>query len=341
MNSDVLLSVIVPAYNVAKWLPRCLDSILAQTYRNMEILVIDDGSADETPQIIDAYARQDPRIIAIHQTNKGLVETRDIGIREAKGAYVGFVDGDDEIIPEMYERLLKNALKYDAQISQCGIMYCFYDGRKKPVYGTGELKVYDRIDGCKALLRCDGMEPSLCNKLYAAPILKDSCLDRTVINNEDMLRNIVLFDRAERSVMEDFCGYLYWRREASMSHNCNAVKIGRHILKARRLILDYVPDEIKSIAESNYITGAINTYHSLIGNTSEEASLLREKCKDILRRYGEKGSEVSLDIRLKARMICTVPVIYDAARKIHVKRRSKKIRKQAAQSRENAAGKEG
>lgn len=341
MDSDRLLSVIVPAYNVAEWLPRCLDSILEQTYHNLEVLVIDDGSTDDTPQIIDTYADQDQRIVAIHQPNRGLVETRDIGIREAKGDFVGFVDGDDEIIPEMYERLLRNALKYDAQISQCGILYCFYDGRRKPVHGTGELKVFDRMDGCNALLRGDGMEPSLCNKLYAASILKDSCLDRTVINNEDMLRNIVLFNRAKRSVLEDFCGYLYWRRNDSMSHNHDAVKIGRNILKARRLIFDYVPEEIKSTAENNYITGAINTYNSLIGNVSEEAFQLRKECIEILNKYRKNGSRIPPDIRLKSQMICLAPALYDAVRKIHTARMNKKIKKQAVRAREKAAGKEG
>ena len=84
MDPGVLLSVIVPAYNVSEWLPRCLDSILAQTYRNLEVLMIDDGSTDETPQIIDRYAQMDQRFIAIHQQNRGLVESRERGIREAR-----------------------------------------------------------------------------------------------------------------------------------------------------------------------------------------------------------------------------------------------------------------
>ena len=330
MDFDKMISVIVPAYNVAEWLPRCLDSIIAQTYRNLEILVIDDGSTDETPGLVDKYAGADSRIIAIHQKNQGLARTRDRGIREAKGAYIGFVDGDDEITPEMYEKLLKNAIQYDAQISQCGIMYCFYDGRRKPVYGTGRVKIYNRIEGCAALLDGSQMEPSLCNKLYQADLLKDSCLDTTVVNNEDMLRNIVLFDRAQKSVTEDFCGYLYWRREASMSYNQDAVRIGRHILKARRQILDYVPEELKSIAKSNYITGAINTYNSLLGSASQESGKLRQECIKILCDCEKEKLELSKDIRLKVWMICHTPALYSTVRKHHIARRNRKIRKQAA-----------
>lgn len=100
-----LISVIVPAYNIAPWLSRCLDSILAQTYKNLEIIVIDDGSTDGTSQIIDEYVKKDSRIVAIHQKNAGLVAVRNRGIEIAKGDWIGFVDGDDAIDLDMYARV--------------------------------------------------------------------------------------------------------------------------------------------------------------------------------------------------------------------------------------------
>ena len=135
-----LISVIVPAYNVAQWISKCLESIMNQTYKKLEIIVIDDGSTDETPQILDRYANIDSRIKVVHQKNSGLVKVRNKGIELASGEYVAFVDGDDTIIPEMYERLLKNALKYDADISHCGVCFCFSDGHEEQHYGTGYLK---------------------------------------------------------------------------------------------------------------------------------------------------------------------------------------------------------
>ena len=337
MNSEALLSVIVPAYNVAEWLPRCLDSILAQTYSNIEVLVIDDGSTDETPQIADSYAERDQRIRVFHQQNRGLVETREHGIQEAKGAYIGFVDGDDEIIPEMYEKLMKNALLYHAQISQCGIMYCFYDGRRKPVHGTGKLTVYERLEGCMALLQATEMEPSLCNKIYHASIMNDSCLDRSVINNEDMLRNIVLFDRAERSVIEDFCGYLYWRRKDSMSNNRKAVENGKNILRARKLILEYVSSELKCEAQRNCSFGALSVYNSLIGNRAEEGMELREECRRTLKEGQTANGELPWRFRIKAFTILHFPRVYETVEKVHVLRRRKRIRKQATQARQTSS----
>ena len=330
MDTDILVSVIVPAYNVAEWIPRCLESILTQTYTNLEIIVIDDGSTDETPGIVNSYGEKDHRIKVIHQSNKGLVASRERGIIEARGEYIGFVDGDDEIIPEMYEKLVKNALEYSAQISQCGILYCFYDGRRKPIHGTGVLTLYNRFEGCKALLKGDVMEPSLCNKLYLASLLKDSCLDRDVVNNEDMLRNIVLFNRAERSVMEDFCGYLYWRRNDSMSNNLKVVESGKNILKARKQICEYVPAELRNIAYYNYIMGAINIYNTLIGVRTKEAHELRKECMLALKNSRKSRQGIPFKTHMYIFAIRYFSSVYGIARRFHIKRRNRRNKEQAA-----------
>ena len=144
---DNLISVIVPAYNAAPWLSDCLNSILRQTYKNLEVIVIDDGAIDETPQIIDGYAKKDARIVAIHQKNAGLVAVRNRGIEVASGDFITFVDADDTITPDMYDRLLKNALKYNADISHCGICFCFPDGHEELHYGTGKVKIQNSFEG--------------------------------------------------------------------------------------------------------------------------------------------------------------------------------------------------
>ena len=107
-----LISVIIPCYNVAMFLNRCIDSILKQTYTYLEILLINDGSTDNTPDLCDAYALQDKRIIVIHQQNKGLTATRKVGIAKAKGNYCFFIDADDTIEPNTLEYLMNVALQY-------------------------------------------------------------------------------------------------------------------------------------------------------------------------------------------------------------------------------------
>ena len=97
------ISVIVPIYNVEDYLEHCIDSICAQTYRNLEIILVDDGSMDHSGQICDRYAALDTRITVIHQENKGVVAARKAGLQHAQGEYTGFVDGDDYLDPDMYD----------------------------------------------------------------------------------------------------------------------------------------------------------------------------------------------------------------------------------------------
>ena len=123
------ISVVVPAYNNETWLPRCLESLLAQTHENMEIIVVNDGSKDGTGAVIDGYAEKYDRIKAIHQQNKGVTAARLAGMAAASGDWIGFVDSDDTVEPQMYAHLLDNARKENADISHCGHQTLFPDGR--------------------------------------------------------------------------------------------------------------------------------------------------------------------------------------------------------------------
>ena len=117
-----LVSVIVPVYNVEKYLARCMDSIIAQTYKNLEILLIDDGSTDSSGKICDEYAEKDSRIRVIHQENQGLAEVSNIGLREAKGEWIQFVDSDDWIDAETIETCYNLSQKYNVDMVIFSIM---------------------------------------------------------------------------------------------------------------------------------------------------------------------------------------------------------------------------
>ena len=131
MKENIRISVIVPVYNLQDDLERCVVSIMAQTYSNLEIILIDDGSTDRSRDVIQKLAEMDGRIVPVYKENGGVTSARLAGLRKATGEYIGFVDGDDEIEPDMYEFLLKNALDYNADISHCGYQMVFDDGRVK------------------------------------------------------------------------------------------------------------------------------------------------------------------------------------------------------------------
>lgn len=126
LDEKPLISIIVPVYNVEPYLRKCLDSIVNQTYGNLEILIIDDGSTDNSGKISDEY-KTDERVKVFHTENRGLSAARNKGLDEATGDWIGFVDSDDWIEPDMYEELLKNALVTDADVAECGIYIKYPD----------------------------------------------------------------------------------------------------------------------------------------------------------------------------------------------------------------------
>lgn len=116
-NNNLLISVIVPIYNVEQYLSECVDSILNQTYTNLEIILVDDGSTDNSGEMCDEYALKDARIVVLHKKNGGLSDARNAGLSIAKGDYIGFVDSDDYIRNDMYEKLYNLCQKYDVKLA--------------------------------------------------------------------------------------------------------------------------------------------------------------------------------------------------------------------------------
>lgn len=133
---DSLVSIIIPVYNVEKYLAQCIDSVLNQTYRNIEIIIVNDGSTDRSNEVIDRYAKLDNRIIVINKKNGGLSEARNYGLDRAAGKYVMFVDSDDYIETDMAEYLLKTIKQADARIAVCGYRVVDEDGVTLPDWET-------------------------------------------------------------------------------------------------------------------------------------------------------------------------------------------------------------
>jgi len=132
MDQPPLVSIIVPVYRVAEYLPRCLDSLLAQLHRPLELIVVDDGSPDECPAIIDEYAARYDIIRPIHQANAGVGAARNAGLAAARGEYVGFVDSDDFVEPDYVSRLLRKMLKHGADIAICNFSFDLPNGARVP-----------------------------------------------------------------------------------------------------------------------------------------------------------------------------------------------------------------
>ena len=153
LHENPIVSIIVPVYNVEKYLVKCLDSLVNQSLKNIEIIIIDDGSSDSSPSIIDTYASKDKRVIAIHSTNGGVSSARNKGLKIAKGKYIGFVDSDDYVDSSMYERMVDVAERTKADCVQCEYE-TIYDSGKVEVSGdAGKEELYGNLDAINALMR--------------------------------------------------------------------------------------------------------------------------------------------------------------------------------------------
>jgi len=241
-----IISVIVPVYNIAPYIGRCLDSILAQTYRQMEIIAVDDGSADGSGQILDDYAQRYPNVRVFHKENGGVTSARLFGVSQAVGEYIGFVDGDDIIESDMYEHLMDNLLQYHADISHCGYQMVFPD-RVDYYYNTGDLAQQDHITALKELLCGSRIEPGLCNKLFHKSLfhslLHEGKMDTSIRNTEDLLMNFWLFKASAVSVYEDFCPYHYMvRGNSAATGKLSAYKLSDPI-RVQRILLEETKDQ--------------------------------------------------------------------------------------------------
>lgn len=172
--TDTKISIIVAAYGVEKYLHKCVDSILAQTYKNLEVILVDDGSPDKSGIICDEYAQKDSRIKVIHKQNGGQSTARNAALDIATGNYVGFVDGDDWIEPNMYEQLLKIIEQEDADIVQCGWYKVDPNGERNCPFVEKFKEVYIGNKGLDELIKSEGghLNTSVCCKLFKGDLAR-------------------------------------------------------------------------------------------------------------------------------------------------------------------------
>lgn len=173
---DPKISVIVPVYKAEPYFAQCIQSIRTQTYRNLEIILVDDGSPDRCGAMCDEFAAQDPRIRVIHKENGGQSSARNAALAIATGDYIGFVDADDWIEPHMYETLYARLVAHNAQISVCGGQLEFPDGSISyfnPHYPRDKaLQLFDTLEALENVIGNQQLTNSLCDKLYHRSVLE-------------------------------------------------------------------------------------------------------------------------------------------------------------------------
>lgn len=209
-----MISVIVPVYNVEKYLERCVKSIAAQTYKDLEILLIDDGSTDKSGKMCDDFQQTDSRIKAFHKQNGGLSDARNYGIEHSAGEFISFVDSDDYIDEKMLETLHRLITENDADLAVCSAMDVF---EGKEVTQVKEIKEFNlnKVESYKYMLRGDGI-PSACNKLYKRQTVGDVRFPVGKLYEDGFFTPQIL-KRVEKTAVTSKPMYYYFRRADSIT----------------------------------------------------------------------------------------------------------------------------
>lgn len=246
MNTTPLISVIVPVYNVEPYLDRCVQSIVDQTYTNLEIILVDDGSPDNCPAMCDAWAEKDCRIRVIHKKNGGLSDARNAGMAAAAGEYIAFVDSDDWIDPDMYELLYTRMTNDDCDIAACGVEMVWEDGSpSRPLTAPG-CSVLDTNEAMGALLDESRLKQPVWYKLYRTSLIRDLAFPVGKYH-EDVFWSYQAIARARRVSVCDSPCYFYLQRAGSIMGASYSLK-RLDAVEAKTQMTEYIAEHFPALA---------------------------------------------------------------------------------------------
>lgn len=261
-----LISIVVPIYNVEKYLTRCIDSILVQTYSNIEILLIDDGSTDKSSQICDKYMKKDRRIKVIHKSNGGLSDARNVGINMAKGKYLAFIDSDDSIEKDMVEYLFALIIKFNTKMSVCSHNIIFDEGKRIKRLGNGKEEKLTAKECIKKMLYHKDVDTSAWAKLYSRDLFDNIRYPKGLLF-EDIGTTYKFFLKSKFIA----CGYIgkynYYVRKNSIVTGCFSEK-KLDLLKMTDMmavdVLKIFPDLNKAVLRRR-VYARFSTINQMIG----------------------------------------------------------------------------
>lgn len=304
-----MISVIIPVYNTRQYLQSCLDSLLAQTYPDLELLFIDDGSTDGSAELLDAFVALDSRIRVIHQKNGGVCAARNRGIEEAEGEYLSFIDSDDTLVPDMYEILMNLIQEYDV-----GIAHCSYNrvtaGSVKSIGNSGQIYPQDRTEALKSLLTGKLFVGSCWTKLYERRLFDSVRFPAGIRTNEDMLVNFQVFSRVESSVFADICKYNYLTSETSSCIRTPQRKRSEDLLTVnRRMLAENIEPTLVPILQRRILSSLFSCFKASAYEAEPDRAFQRELMAQIEEMHG-MGYRFSRRTTLEYQLLRRLPGVY-------------------------------
>lgn len=272
------LSIIVPVYNVEDYLKRCIDSIINQNFKDFELILVDDGSTDMSPSICDDYSNRDKRVIVIHKKNAGLSSARNKGLDIAKGDYIGFVDSDDWIAPNMYLDLVNFCESNKLDLAICGVELCYENTNKnQPYYMTTNDRIMSKTEALEELFCNNSFGEEAWNKLYTKKVFANIRYPVGKIH-EDTYCICDILNKCKKIGYKSGIGYFYYQRQNSIMNNLTSAPSVDKILSVEN-VLNYLSNypEIFKNSAPNLLSAPLKNIKSILKNRSKDDYLyLRE-----------------------------------------------------------------
>lgn len=314
-----MISVIVPVYNKAPYIEKCLEDICNQTYRDLEIICIDDGSTDGSGEIIKAFMKKDLRFRYVEQENQGVSVARNRGLELAKGEYISFIDCDDGIERDMYDFLLRLLEKHDADIAHCGYKKIHLDGTCTEVGSSAVQLIQNREEALECLIGGKYFTGSLCTKLYKANLFTNVKFDEQLRINEDLYVNYQVFKKANKIVFNGAAKYLYFERSESSSTRIQNEKKLFDSLKVAEYIFNECKNDtcLNKIATGKLFYALTNVYRYYIFNPSQSDIIMKRALRNRIKEISPLCKAVSLKYRINYRFMRFFPEIYKVLYQIY------------------------
>lgn len=311
-KGNPFISIVVPIYNVEKYLKKCVESILNQTYKNFELILVDDGSPDRCGEICEDFAKKDLRIRVIHKENGGLSSARNAGIDVAKGEYIGFVDSDDYIEPFMYEKLVNAVVKDNCLLSVCSVKYVFEDGSAVTKENSEESQVFDFNRAILEMNTYRLFDMGAWSKLYHRDLFKEIRFPVGKLS-EDFYIMYKIFDIAQRvSYVADPC-YNYLQRTNSISRNTKINHDFEYAAKEQMEYLDKNHPELTVLGHTSYASAALTVYDFYLKNgvpcPKEQLKHFRKIVSDN-KEYISKADYLSKEKKIQFKLFSLCPKLY-------------------------------
>ncbi len=306
-----MISVIVPVYNVEKYLDKCIESIVNQTYKDLEIILVDDGSTDSSPKICDEFADKDERIKVIHKQNGGVSSARNIGLEHAKGDFIGFVDSDDYIDSNMYELLLNDLIVNNSDISVCSAFLVDNNNETKPD-NIVKTQVLNKEEAVKFLSY--KMNNSLWNKLFRKDFFESCRFEEGHTHGEDHLILLHILKNVQKvSFVEDSLYYYVQHSDSTTGAKFNRRSFDQVYMKDA--LYDYVKENFPYVSDyyrKLCFTARVNMCRKIIISNSEEefAQEFNEYKEYMKKEFSIVKSTLSKKETLEYNLICHFKLFY-------------------------------